>query len=1078
MKGVQHLLAAELAVDPVIREYVRKRFRRLACVQTKPTDRGAEIRDPVHMYGPISMLVDKPLDSFGVDNDFSWLFIEKAEEEGLLEVRIEVPPEALQLQLVKPMVEQYQSSGTSDVAAAWNALREGVVKELVQSLAGVFASEARAILSRLSKDLILRQISDEAWRHASAPPWRPEESAEEASPDEMGEIRLMAGLWGPGGDQPSTCFVVTDMDGNLVDMLFCGQFSGHLRFGSNDRAGLFHNPKMSHNAMKLKTFMLMHQPQICVLGGGGLDTTKLRDILYEISYDIVQNHARELRKGAKDVKIVYTDDSIAKLWETTSLAVDEMGDHVPYVRRAVALCRQLIDPLAVFAAVCSGRKDLLAVNCHPYQSSLTEEDRVRAVEEVLQTAVNQVGVDLNLAVQQSWRAPALHYVSGLGPRKVPPLLRIIRASGGVCPSRRWLYDTSLHSQDKRPIPKKVFVNAAASLKVVNRAADDEEGGERDALDVMRAHPESYKYANTLAEQVCEGTEMADQAEDKQLRFAMENPDSIDRLNLEAYAEYIRDTPTEAGGWKLSTLIDLSMEYRDPYGEIRAPWQEPNESEEFKILLGDIAVSLKRGLVVQAVVKGVRRLPDGGQGVFVELDSGLIGLIEEADFHIEGNVVPHDLQDFVGPGDSITARIKDVDPTQQIEFRFEKHWRITLVKTASDKEKDGQYRRFWEQYYCTDPYYREVTEEEQLGPKKKRNRKQFTKRPISHPLFKNISLAEANRLLENGEAGECLLRPSSKGTDRIVLTMKYHDGGVDRKIYKHIDIKEGPKKGAAHGAHLQLGTPLTVQNCPETFEDLDEVVARYVEPLSRHLKEVRRHRKFREGNLQEIEDYLQGTKAKMRAQARKSAALGSKGGAKEGIAYCIAPDYINSGNWLLCLIVNTTFRYDSVKATYKGFNYRGGTYDSLDKVFNQLKRMLVAKDRGDRAGYRPPAQPVPAPMPAAPPMPAQPAYGYPPQPVQPVGMPGQDMRYVQPMQGVAYGVQPGMPPGQPLPPQQAYPGQAPMRPPPPQQAYPGQPMQPPPPQQAYPGQPMQPPPPPQAYPGQPMPPQQQPYGYGR
>ena len=78
----------------------------------------------------------------------------------------------------------------------------------------------------------------------------------------MGEIRLMAGLWGPGGDQPSTCFVVTDMHGNLVDMLFCGQFSGHLRFGSNDRAGLFHNPKMSHNAMKLKTFMLMHQPQI------------------------------------------------------------------------------------------------------------------------------------------------------------------------------------------------------------------------------------------------------------------------------------------------------------------------------------------------------------------------------------------------------------------------------------------------------------------------------------------------------------------------------------------------------------------------------------------------------------------------------------------------------------------------------------------------------------------------------------------------------------------------------------------------------------------------------------------------
>jgi SH2 domain len=51
-----------------------------------------------------------------------------------------------------------------------------------------------------------------------------------------------------------------------------------------------------------------------------------------------------------------------------------------------------------------------------------------------------------------------------------------------------------------------------------------------------------------------------------------------------------------------------------------------------------------------------------------------------------------------------------------------------------------------------------------------------------------------------------------------------------------------------GAHLKLGTPLSIDlgGKMEKYEDLDEVVARYVEPYVENFRALVRHRKFRDG----------------------------------------------------------------------------------------------------------------------------------------------------------------------------------------------------------------------------------------
>ena len=90
-----------------------------------------------------------------------------------------------------------------------------------------------------------------------------------------------------------------------------------------------------------------------------------------------------------------------------------------------------------------------------------------------------------------------------------------------------------------------------------------------------------------------------------------------------------------------------------------------------------------------------------------------------------------------------------------------------------------------------------------------------------------------------QVGDVIIRPSTQGVTNVSLTMKYGPG-----IYGHYDIKEGAKPGVGHTANLALGSPLTVEGVE--YEDLDEVYARFVEPIVGFLKDITRHRKFRKG----------------------------------------------------------------------------------------------------------------------------------------------------------------------------------------------------------------------------------------
>ena len=105
-------------------------------------------------------------------------------------------------------------------------------------------------------------------------------------------------------------------------------------------------------------------------------------------------------------------------------------------------------------------------------------------------------------------------------------------------------------------------------------------------------------------------------------------------------------------------------------------------------------------------------------------------------------------------------------------------------------------------------------------------------------FKNTTAGKAIQELADKENGEFLFRPSSKGTDNINLTWKFHN-----KNLVHIDIIESDKPPGA-----SIGNKLRIND--EEFENLQEIVERYIIPCNRALKEVIQHPKFKECESEE------------------------------------------------------------------------------------------------------------------------------------------------------------------------------------------------------------------------------------
>jgi transcription elongation factor SPT6 len=515
--------------------------------------------------------------------------------------------------------------------------------------------------------------------------------------------------------------------------------------------------------------------------------------LQHVIFKVVEQHPRDLAEGLDMIKVVYGDESIPSLYENSQVSQEQLPGQPGIVRRAVALGRFFQNPVAMIASLCGPAKEVLSLHLHPMQSNLNSEEVYEAIERVMVTVTNQVGIDINLAASHDWLFSPLQFIAGLGPRKAGAIQRAIQSVGRVS-TRKELY--------ARLMGKKVFINSAGFIRVRGTGQAASGNSTLDPLDDTRIHPESYLVAKNMAEAAFkeEARQNDEDVDDDFLEMAVEhvmtNPNVLSTVDIEEYAQ---DVEVRGQTKRVQTLELIKSELQYGFREWRYDYTDPSPDEEFYMLSGESEETLAPGRLVQATVRKVQQ-----NRVMCVLESGLLGFIQKEDISDEPDVVP---SDKVAEGSMVTCRVKDVDRAKYI---------VDLTCKGSDLRGD-----FWGDRQRRDPYYSEDKNFLRLEYEKARKRKEeekkkaFKPRMIVHPQFQNVPVDEAIKALEEKDVGEVIIRPSSKGPTHLSMTLKISDG-----VYTNIDILEGGKEGRDVTSFLSLGKTLTIDG--ETYEDLDEV----------------------------------------------------------------------------------------------------------------------------------------------------------------------------------------------------------------------------------------------------------------
>jgi uncharacterized protein len=301
-----------------------------------------------------------------------------------------------------------------------------------------------------------------------------------------------------------------------------------------------------------------------------------------------------------DVDVIMVDESGASIYSASETAREEFPDHDITVRGAVSIGRRLMDPLAELVKV-----EPKSIGVGQYQHDVDQNMLQTALDDVVVSCVNQVGVEANTASKQ-----LLSRVSGLNAGIAANMVKY-RDENGAFASRT----------DFLKVPrlgKKAFEQAAGFLRIQNG---------KNPLDRSGIHPESYPVVKQMAKDMgCRVEEM------------MAATTSVKNLDLKPYV-------TQTTG--LPTLKDIVAELAAPGRDPRKPFQAfsfDKNIHEIKDLVPD--------MVVPGIVTNVTAF-----GAFVDIgvhQDGLVHISQLADRFIK------DPNEVVKVRQQVRVRVLEVD----------------------------------------------------------------------------------------------------------------------------------------------------------------------------------------------------------------------------------------------------------------------------------------------------------------------------------------------------------------------------------------------------------------------------------
>lgn len=306
----------------------------------------------------------------------------------------------------------------------------------------------------------------------------------------------------------------------------------------------------------------------------------------------------------KPVSVFMVNESGASIYSASEVAREEFPDEDVTVRGAISIGRRLLDPLSELVKI-----DAKSIGVGQYQHDVNQNRLKESLDQVVESCVNYVGVDVNTASKH-----LLTYVSGLSSTVAKNVVEYRTKNGGF-KSREELRKVSM-------LGPKAFEQCAGFLRIPNAA---------NPLDNSAVHPESYHVVEAMAAKV-----------NSTVPELIKNPEI--RKQIKA-----REFVTEKIGQ--FTIEDILKELEKPGRDPRSP------IEEFRFAEGVSTMEdLKPGMKVPGIVTNITNF-----GAFVDVGVKQDGLVHIS--HLSNRYIS-DPNEAVKLGQKVMATVLEVDTARK------------------------------------------------------------------------------------------------------------------------------------------------------------------------------------------------------------------------------------------------------------------------------------------------------------------------------------------------------------------------------------------------------------------------------
>ncbi|KYC77413.1 Tex family protein [Bacillus licheniformis] len=546
LEGAKNILAERISDEPEYRKWIRQETFKRGTLKSAAKDAEADEKKIYEMYYEYEEPIQKIV-------PHRVLAVNRGEKEEILRASVEPPADRIQAYLEKRILQQKQTSA-QDVLKS--AIEDGY-KRLIQPS---IEREIRKELTEKAEDQAIHIFAKNLRKLLLQPPMKG---------------KLVLGV--DPAFRTGCKLAVVDETGKMlkIDVIYP------------------HPPVNKKSAAIEKVKRIIEDFQIEVIAiGNGTASRETEQFIADLLKDI-------------DRKVYYliVNEAGASVYSASELAREEFPDLQVEERSAVSIARRLQDPLAELVKI-----DPKSVGVGQYQHDVSQKKLNDSLRFVVETVVNQVGVNVNTA-----SAALLQYVAGLSKTVAANIVKK-RDEIGKFTSRKELKD----------IPRlgaKTYEQCIGFLRV----PDGDE-----PLDRTGIHPESYKETRELLKKL--GLSTA-QIGTKELQ------DKINELNISEAAEQL--------GIGEITLKDICA-------QLTRPERDPRDEVPKPLLKTDVLQleDLKEGMELQGTVRNVVDF-----GAFVDIGVKQDGLVHIS--KLSHSFVKHPL-DVVSVGDIVTVWVEDVD----------------------------------------------------------------------------------------------------------------------------------------------------------------------------------------------------------------------------------------------------------------------------------------------------------------------------------------------------------------------------------------------------------------------------------